>query len=1327
MNSSSNKNDQGTYVSGEQVLNKVFDISSVEETPKQVSFIDLDTVETPTGKQIRIGGVNAPEINHSGIGPAPVGSQELTESGVALAKSKGFDKPVVYGGQDRYDRSIGDLANEKGELFSDYLLRNGFATPTVGASKDQVAVWGAGRLERVMRKAEGFKPTKEDQVLKDYQDEITAFGGLVVKPLAITEREYAQNPDLYQGVMIRRSDRTLDNKAKSITGTAFAMAATGISEGYYGAIELVGDLLDPNNASNHGDANVKRLQKEMALLPVLENQRLFDDNGDMRLESLGDAAEFLYTNLIISAPYMAQTMAGVLAGAAIGGPVGALVGIAAPFATYTGQIYAAQEEKDKNPALAVGAGLGMALLERLGASSVLGSSQAFNVNFFSKEGREKIVNTFINDQKELGVTVTPAQAQQHIAKNAREVLSDFNQSVKTSLAGDIALKNAGIQGIASFGRGFAGEGLTESLQELVQYVGENRDFDDYDSDEIFERMATGLIAGGALGGGFSTIGSVYDYVKTSDILTGEQVADTPSSLAVELQDEEKARTGKVRTTEEAQAELEETINSSGIVQDEGINDFNTRNQGASRTEKIKNYIKDFGVIGGLFSSPMRILGERYAKRKGRKADGTTTTILRDLFSSIGGGIKGLSGAYDEQHQQLLTARYDNHISSNEKIVENFNAKNTEEVSDIMYSSEVQSLGRTLFLEYNQLKQAGVSFVEQAKKIIARNNIVLPEGKQDAVISLLEEVYNLEQAKGVDIGSLLNRKILSKSKIESNPDKMRDLLVEDGFSPKEAAKLIDAYISNINATSLEDINDPEVNLFSDEDFSGTLKQFGSGIITPDNPRYAEFFVNNILDNIRLDNQRSAAIITNDKFYGKNGAKVVAAIKAAVASGEIKTEEEAQQIATAFNYYFKVRSGTLDEFKSRRAKKANENLILLTTTNSLPLATLSSLVETALLTKLLTKDLIFKGLSKAGYELGIELGNYTNEIASKTGLVQRKDYFEWDESNRSMLRKTGFGNETQSAMARTGVDAGSVNRNKILNSFFKLIGLQGYTNFIRTLRLGLSGDAIEGFLNILEPIENVNKPETVNQQDARKNLIDLGINIDKMLRLRKEISEIDSEQELKNLQDDYAQELLVGAINFVDMAVANPRAGNRPFFYSNRRFAMFTSFQGFISTFTSEILPGVYKGLLSRRLGGKIDAARQIALLIALGFATQALRDMIKYDDDPEWMDDEFKLQRALYASGLLGSTERIFDLAFPLYPQRSDGLIGSAVNLVEGEAPALGYLSRVGDAIGAAYGGDYGEAAGKVSRLFPGTGPLYTQGKNIETTVNNAIDNAFGGE
>ena len=180
-----------------------------------------------------------------------------------------------------------------------------------------------------------------------------------------------------------------------------------------------------------------------------------------------------------------------------------------------------------------------------------------------------------------------------------------------------------------------------------------------------------------------------------------------------------------------------------------------------------------------------------------------------------------------------------------------------------------------------------------------------------------------------------------------------------------------------------------------------------------------------------------------------------------------------------------------------------------------------------------------------------------------------------------------------------------------------------------------------------------------------------------------------------------------------AVALPQAQNRPLIYQDPRFALFTQFQGFIATFTANHIPRLWGEYVKRGTPAmKYNAFAVMTTMIMMGFASQYLKDLIKYGELREFGPEEHPflntseyVQRGVRASGLLGTGERVLDQFFPLYDKRSDSTGEWLFNAVTGESPALGAAGRLAGGVGKGITGDVGGAAKEAVRFTPFVGPL----------------------
>ncbi len=204
-----------------------------------------------------------------------------------------------------------------------------------------------------------------------------------------------------------------------------------------------------------------------------------------------------------------------------------------------------------------------------------------------------------------------------------------------------------------------------------------------------------------------------------------------------------------------------------------------------------------------------------------------------------------------------------------------------------------------------------------------------------------------------------------------------------------------------------------------------------------------------------------------------------------------------------------------------------------------------------------------------------------------------------------------------------------------------------------------------------------------------------------------------------------QLREAVFNFVNEAVALPMAMNRPLIYQDPRFALFTQFQGFMATFTSNHLKrmwdeGVARGSPSMRYSTFIT----VGSMIMLGFVSQALKDWIKYDEgENEYLDNSQYIQRGVRSSGLLGTYERVIDQFMPLYPQgrSSESTIGNwLLSSASSESPGIGNLKRMVTGTTDIIGGDIEPGVKKWAKATPFIGSINRWTDSIGKTAGEIV-------
>lgn len=1200
------------------------------------TMIDADTIhDGNTGQNIRIQGVDARETSKVIGGQfitGDFGGDEATQLAATLMRDGNFTKPV-YTEDEHGNRIIGDYMNpETGELYSSELLRNNIADLNGFSSQGQVSASLQGRLDYLKRKEDGqlteWDVANEALTQFNLQDELRA------KPIALTEAHYAAAPDFYSGstTQIRRGDRNMDNTAKSSIKTAWALGMAGVAEGYYGSLDMFSDMFGFENV---GEDDVNRIQREIQDLPALENVTAFDEEGNWTIDGAGEFMDYMLTNATMSAPYMIQS----IVSAALAAPTLGF-SLAAPALTYTGQVYNGQEEK--NAAVAITSGVFQSALDYFGikgAGSVLGSKM-------TKETTEKIVKEIATKRFNGNTKAAEAAFANYTMKQMAQISNAAKQQLARELRPKYIAKNIG----GTFVKSGASEALTEAGQELAASLGENwNDISGIDVGELRNRLTNAAVAGGLLGAGFGTVGGVSNTFNQYDAVYGARTPNRgASSTDLQFQEDLKSNGESVNLDDhlmQAEADLS------------GHKDLNT----LRRREALKREGQDiFGKTRDWISQGPGVLwrgiGNHLHNLVGKKDKNAA------IVTSILGGHKGFAGEDVETYQRLTDAQLTATVGTENEAITLHRRRNLDQVSDIYNDADVNSYLDKLTTLFEQAK----SFADF--KSLAKARDLNLEGKfaadQDAVLDFGYKLYMRDKAKEqytgkpTPLGESRKEKVLNKEMVRARRDGFIDKIMKaSGYSRKDVTAMVNDYLDLNDTTNLNDTID---DLLRFEPLK--MKDFDFQAINND-PDIAPFFSQNLFYNIAADNSKTAARAANEKYIGAGGSKLAYFIDKA----DISNKEKAF-LAEEVNDYLKIKSGEYKRIESDLWRNLQSKFMTLTVFNSLPLATVSSLVELAIVSKSLSKQQIFGIIGRASKEAAVEASHLFGSLgASATG--GRIPTSSFQTKSRQKAQDLGLiGGSGQAEAHRQDVAQSRERDQRWINAFFRVTGLQSLTNFNRTLRLSGAMDAIKGWVS---DIAYEGSTPTEATMEAREALINLGVDIDLLVRgWNGPLSPKDQVAFDRNI--DRAM------LNFVNDAVANPSKANRPKMYQNPRTAIFFQFQGFIATFTANILPKLYKGVVSGTPASRVNAIATLGMLLFMGFMASHLRDLIKYGKPTPYLDEYGQFQRALGASGLLGSAERIVNMAMPLYDSKHDNAIEATIDFIQGEAPVLGYAGKIGN-------------------------------------------------
>ena len=470
---------------------------------------DGDTwTDIESGQVYRGKGFDTEEVHHEGTAEDPMKGFATTQGYAQthivadMMRNRGYDSQEDKG-TGYYGRTLGNVYNEEDHTsLSRKLHSEGLTSVNRYTSKDDLEAFQSGAMTR------NLLGDSNDSYYGHAREAYNTAKGLDysrLKGMALNEQEFAGNPympNMYDRVMFRKNDRTMDNKAYSAFGTGLDSGWNHILGSIQGFKANIGDALNNDEMYKNGLLGVEEYENLNAQLPTYTN-----DIGSVN--NIKEAGRYMSGMMGQALPYMLGIIGSAGAGSIVAGAAGLGAGAAfalgsiPPALTYAGSVYGSMEGdmQERNAGAALAAGMVMGILDRVGLHGLMSAS-----SLLKKDGLEKVA---IELQKKQGLS--KAQA----TKKVRDAAFDVNQEVASAigsvaniqLSKGILAKEFG----TSFLQGAASEGVTEGLQETVEYgatvAGSKKEW----NDEDYKRILLNAVTGGALLGG--TIGSTLTTSK----------------------------------------------------------------------------------------------------------------------------------------------------------------------------------------------------------------------------------------------------------------------------------------------------------------------------------------------------------------------------------------------------------------------------------------------------------------------------------------------------------------------------------------------------------------------------------------------------------------------------------------------------------------------------------------------------------------------------------------------------------------------------------------------------------------------------------------------
>jgi len=1296
----------------ENIANSLAEIDTeANKVNDEYEFIDADTLRGKEGDSIRIDNFNAPETFKPNDPTKEFHTAgEVTHTELArIAKERGFTEVFKTGNKDYYDRDIGDLVNPNtGERFSHYAIQQGLVPMTAWSSTEAVDAAITGTSARVWGNEEAkAKMMAEDEAFQN----ILAEGGMDgFKGNAYNEQYYDE--DLHSGVALRRLDRTIDNQAKSQFGTSWDAGWIGLQESFAGFKQMLGDAVGSESLETSGKLGVATAREKLIDLPEVTID-LEDVDG------LGDFGNYIANNAAMSVPYMANTVGSALvgagAGALVGGPVGAagglVIGLSSPTAAYSGQVYNSQDDKNVKAALA--SGFGQAVLDRVGLKGA-------GVSF----GRAPTMKGVLGEaQKQLVAKGYSKREAARMVKEAgkAELRSYLDDAVAVSKQ-QLSARNLTRTIVRRASQGMGAEAVTESIQETLAHMGENWNqedyaFFDYDgfNDELINRLTNAAVAGGTLGGAFGTFSGLREAGADADFAWDLTEADpTFEDL---LAEKESVNAGK--TLDQRMSEMRRNkANTTDLA-------FRIANNQQTQADKS---MKD-RALETMTNAPILWRGMMRARIK--KDDLIKSAAWRQLSAKFGGTLgRIMPGRNYEDDVHINSMRYKNMVTNEPKLFyQGYNGIRNDKKAQQEFNKKWDRVSQDYNdwfennwdYRNNRVRDGGVEY--DWSKWDGDNTKGFMTISNDPTKNMWQQLHerlnetseamrakqnywwslNAEPGKYLDPkfkklnNYFMKYKAMKKEEVAKHRGKFEDKLrSEYGMSQEAATTLTSKILDN---EPLDGHDDNVFNLIMKGVPATAAKARKMGL--SQNPEFKEFFHSDLFHNLHEATRQAARFETYHKYVGRDNWRIAQELDKAAQEGV--PQEEVNKMALSIQNFLEAQSGNYkrpapgtygDRFLG--VQKALLTWSLLT---SLTLSALSSTVELALTVGGLKSNQIFgkdKGLHAAGYQLATMMGRGMRRLSDE--LFTGREYLP-NSPEYEMLRTLGYTQWETGAATTVGATETSTAAQGWIDKFFKYNGLQGLTNTTRTIRLATFVDASMGWFEEM----NQNDPNTKAYKYAARQLRDLGVDPEGFKdRMERDSAGTLTDQEKAQLDE----ELRLAMYTYINQSVALPGTANRPLFYQDPRLALFTQFNGYIATFTANHLPRLWRDYIKDGPPSiKFNTFAMMALMIMLGFASQYLKDWLKYGEPSPYLDDSEKIRRAINSSGLLGQGERVLNFVWPTFERNPSNFMEAAVGTVFDEMPAMSPLERMYKGADAFYEGEGSKGVYNIARGSPVIGPM----------------------
>jgi len=1285
------------------------------------TWIDADTFSDGKTKY-RVEGYNAPEtgkiVKDEDVGlrfkQGQVGGDETTRAVEGIANAGGFNIIEDLDRTDSFGRKRVRLKNNMGDDLTNSLYNSGAINVNqfTDEAGQQAVLSGrisrqlgqkreyddivANELSRVQNRPVTFKETalNESEYAQSVMQTIASQQGLDLsnaddlrKAMKITQSgNYDPRSVPFESIEFRSNDRTRENVAYNQFGTAWNQGWAGMSTGLAGFAELIGVGLGSETLAEWGAEEVEMAKEDLLAAPQLQNLDYRD------VDDVWSAWGYLTNNVAMSAPYLITLAAGTLAAPVTGG-ASAVIAYGSIGGSYAGQVWN-DIEGPKGKAEAAGsimAGTAMAVLDRLGLAGIIKPSQ-----LLTAKGRDEVAK-YLAKKESISVDAAKVKIRDMTKADIKDTINGMGNFASDNINNSSILKNI----LRGAGRGGLTESITEAAQEGLGYTASGAMSEGglkahYNPDEFINLLTASAIAGGTLGAGFSGAGQV---IEAGDRY---RIASNLKEGSVDRQNEYQRvarEIGPQGSTEGIISELTEATKTVKPSRDSNIT--------GQKAEAGKN---SRGNLWHKIKNAPTYLPELYrasATAVFRPDDLRNSLAARQLYALTGQPLGKLySGMGVEQREASVRAN----------MLEVINPKRTFKRFGMRDSINNSQKISDMIRRYTN--------GERDSEVV--NNL-------SAIETTIKE---LESFAAIEYGYKNSTYMSQQEGRNALPSTENWWLKHQSWDWKKVRENRDAWYkfmranTNYDTRQLDALYNKISNQENSTDFSvvegveyipGSTKRAGDEISSK--PGYKQFANTNILQNMINAANQTSKYVAYTEYFGAGGKN----IDYLLTQMENELEPEAvNRIAYGVKNIIDAGTGNYKPIQNRKLAAFQNTAAHWAAMIGLPLSAISSFPEFGMI--------FYQGIGGKDLKRGIEksVGEVRDIYKNIQGMklhpaLQDIPSANIDRKAQQRLTEAGLFNDDAAIATRLGLGETDVAKAWWQKQFFKYSLIAGVTQ----LQRAIAAAAVTGFVSDRIKILAA-KPEGVKmnqiQLDVYTQLADLGLDVEVMIDLYNKYNDpttnFDGEILFDTLMEgnpatdaDYSiidKQMQTATWTFVNDRIQNPGAFNRPLFFQDPHYQLFVQFNGFISTFTANVIPKLWNDYLKNGSPTmKYNTFAMMVTMMALAGGSQWLKDYIKFGGSTPYLSDAQLLQRALQSSGLLGTGERVLQAALPLYKSRDESIMDRLFGETVGSSPTVRSLGTAAKGIERLGEGDTYRATKQFTKLIPGVAP-FTPIRNIIT-------------